>query len=281
MTVWKPTNDEAAHYERDGYLVVHGILTNEKCLEARGVVRDTILRPEPGSRADADPMDPMDDSPDARAARFRKLGALGLQSPLLWDYVYTSPQVLAVARHFLGDDLLLKFNSVFLKPAKTGAATPWHQDNGLWRDGETKPFNFWMALDPATRENACLQFIPGSHQTEIVPHVLYQDSIHGELPKERVAAEVEKRGLHHIELAPGDMVIWHSSLWHYSPINTSPEGRIGIAGVVSSPAIAEQSPRFKTYHWLLKGGERQTQFPPETFVAAGEPLKQEPLPKRF
>ena len=78
-------------------------------------------------------------------------------------------------------------SSVFVKPAKSGAATPWHQDNGLWRDGETEPFNFWMALDPAKRENGCLQFIPGSHKTEIVEHVLYADSIHGELPRERVA----------------------------------------------------------------------------------------------
>ena len=74
-----------------------------------------------------------------------------------------------------------------------------------------------MALDPAKRENGCLQFIPGSHKTEIVEHVLYDDSIHGELPRERVAALKAERGVEHIELAPGDVVCWHSSMWHYSP----------------------------------------------------------------
>ena len=56
---------------------------------------------------------------------------------------------------------------------------------------------------PAKRENGCLQFIPGSHKTEIVEHLLYADSIHGELPRERVAALKAERGVEHIELTPG------------------------------------------------------------------------------
>ena len=76
--------------------------------------------------------------------RFRKLGNFCVESPLIWHTFHTGEEMLAMARYFLGDDIIVKFNSVFVKPAKTGSATPWHQDNGLWRDGETEPFNAWM-----------------------------------------------------------------------------------------------------------------------------------------
>ena len=124
-----------------------------------------------------------------------------------------------------------------------------------------------MALDPAKRENGCLQFIPGSHKTEIVEHVLYADSIHGELPRERVAALKAERGVEHIELAPGDVVCWHSSLWHYSPVNESPQSRIGIAGVYTTPAMADRSIRTwgGSLQWVVQGGTLCTAFPADEY----------------
>ena len=181
-----------------------------------------------------------------------------------------------MARYFLGDNVVIKYNSVFVKPARTGSATPWHQDNGLWRDGETEPFNFWMALDPATRENGCLQFIPGSHKTEIVPHVLYEDSIHAELPRDRVQKMLADHNVQHVELEPGDIVAWHSSLWHYSPPNKSDHGRIGVAGVYTNPEIiARRSRGGPNFRWAVKEGEICNTFPPEIYPV-DESAPQEP-----
>ncbi|MBM4460592.1 MAG: phytanoyl-CoA dioxygenase family protein [Chloroflexi bacterium] len=266
MSDWQPTPEQAQQYATEGYFILRNVLPHDAAVEIRGVIKNILLAPEPDVRADVDPMDPMGDSPQARAARFRKLSNFAPKNPLIWYNVYAGERLAAIARYFLGDDLLLKFNSCFVKPARTGSATPWHQDNGLWRDGETEPFNFWMALDPATRANGCLQFIPGSQQTEIVPHVLYLDSIHGELPRERVRAMVGQHGLHHIELAPGDAVFWHSSLWHYSPPNTSDQGRIGIAGVYTTPAIVERGkPYWPNLLWTMRAGQRCSQFPPDAY----------------
>ena len=120
-----------------------------------------------------------------------------------------------------------------------------------------------MALDPATIENGCLQMIPGSYQTEIVEHVFYEDSIHRQLPNERVEEMIDTYGVEHIELAPGSIVVWHSSAWHYSPPNTSEKGRIAIAGVMSSPAIVEngRSGHKIDYKWLMRGGKVVAAFP--------------------
>lgn len=276
MSNWTPTAAQAQQYEDDGYFILRNAVPRDTAIEVRGVIKNMILTPVPDVRADADPMDPMGDAPEARAARFRKLSNFAPKSALIWHNIHAGEKLLAVARHFLGDDMLLKFNSCFLKPARTGSATPWHQDNGLWRDGDTEPFNFWMALDPATRANGCLQFVPGTHKGEIVPHVLYPDSIHGELPRARVRQAVARHGVHHIELAPGDVVFWHSSLWHYSPPNLSEQGRIGIAGVYTTPALVERSkPFFPNLYWVMKDGERCTAFPPEPYPLT-RPLEKPP-----
>jgi hypothetical protein len=280
MKIWTPEPEQMRQYETKGYFILRNAVPRDAAIEVRGVIKNMILTPEPDVRTDDDPMDPMGDTPEARAARYRKLSNFASKSALIWHNVHAGEALVAVARYFLGDDIVLKFNSCFLKPARTGSATPWHQDNGLWRDGDTESFNFWMALDPATRANGCLQFVPGSHKGEIVPHVLYPDSIHGELPRERVRQVVGLHGVHHIELEPGDVVFWHSTLWHYSPPNTSDQGRIGIAGVWTTPAIIEQRhPFFSNLLWVMKAGERCTTFSPEPYVLTRPLEKAPPYPK--
>ncbi len=264
MSLWQPTEKQKTQYESEGYFILHNVISADLAAELRGVIRNVIMLPEPGKFVDMDPMNPMEDTPQGRIARYRKLANFCVQSPLIWHNIHAGEKLLNIARHFLGGDILVKYNSCFLKPARTGSATPWHQDNGLWRDGETEPFNFWMPLEPATRENGCMQFIPGSHKTEIVEHVLYPDSIHGELPREAVKEMTKKQGIHHIELDPGDVVFWHSNMWHYSPPNKSDKSRIAVAGVWTNPDIVRNSIRIPPQtRWAMKDGEVCTQFPPE------------------
>ena len=271
MERWEPTTKQKTQYETEGYFILRNIISRDLAAELRGVIRNVIMLPEPGKFVDLDPMDPMKDTPQGRIARYRKLANFCIQSPLIWHNIYAGEKLLNIARYFLGDDIIVKYNSCFLKPARTGSATPWHQDNGLWRDGETEPFNFWIPLEPATRENGCMQFIPGSHKTEIVEHVLYPDSIHGELPREAVEEMLKERDVHHIELDPGDVVFWHSSMWHYSPPNPSEHSRIAVAGVWTSPNIIRTSKRIlNSFPWAMKNSEVCSQFPPENVEIKNE-----------
>jgi hypothetical protein len=276
MRDWTPTDEQQASWESNGYYIARDVISREAATELRGVIKNQVLLPEPDGRPDLDPMDPMGNSPEERAARFRKLGNYCVTSPLIWHAAHGGEPILKMVRHFLGDDIIVKFNSVFVKPAKTGSATPWHQDNGLWRDGETEPFNWWMALDPATSENGCLQFIPGTHRGEIVQHVLYEDSIHGELPRDLVENTLNRQNVEHIELEPGDLVAWHSNAWHYSPANTSPNGRIAIAGVYTNPEIISRRRRgWPNFRWVVKAGNVCLAFPPEEYPL-DESAPQEP-----
>jgi Phytanoyl-CoA dioxygenase (PhyH) len=73
-------------------------------------------------------------------------------------------QVLGPKARFAGDHL-------FYKPPVAGPETPWHQDEAFHDPRFTyREVSFWLPLQPATIENGCLRFIPGSHQWSVQPH---------------------------------------------------------------------------------------------------------------
>ena len=104
----------------------------------------------------------------------------------------------------------------------------------------------------------------------MIEHVTYEDSIHGELPRELVA-EVE---VDHVELQSGDAVIWASKLWHYSPANTSDQGRIGVGAVWVNPDQLSDLNSVNKLRWTMRNGERCTHpaplFTDESSMAASK-----------
>jgi ectoine hydroxylase-related dioxygenase (phytanoyl-CoA dioxygenase family) len=61
-------------------------------------------------------------------------------------------------------------DQLFYKPAKTGGVVAWHQDYSYWT--RTKPIahlTCWCGLDDSTRENGCVQYVPGSHRWGLLP----------------------------------------------------------------------------------------------------------------
>ena len=135
---------------------------------------------------------------------------------------------------------------------------------GLWRDDHVEAANTWVAIDPATKENGCMQLLPASHHEGLIDHVLYEDSLHRELPRE-FAANLE--GVIDIELEPRDVVFWHSYMWHYSPPNVSDHSRIGMGAVWVDWKQSQTSP--KEYFWVMKDGIALT-YPPEKLIVNDE-----------
>jgi ectoine hydroxylase-related dioxygenase (phytanoyl-CoA dioxygenase family) len=78
---------------------------------------------------------------------------------------------LSIARQLLGPDVRLTQDHVIMKPAGSGGATPWHQDEAF---GDPKldyhEISFWLALQDVDDTNGCLSFVPGSHRGDILPH---------------------------------------------------------------------------------------------------------------
>lgn len=113
------------------------------------------------------------------------------------------------------------FRAMFMnKPANRGTFLPWHQDR--WTSMDRDPhITVWTALDPATRQNGCVQVIPGSHRHGLI------NPTHpsGFLSKAQAAAICTPDRIVYVELEPGEVVLLHNYLLHASDVNRSAQSR--------------------------------------------------------
>ena len=82
------------------------------------------------------------------------------------------------AEKILGGEVYHYHSKMIMKDAKVGGAWTWHQDYGYWyENGVLAPqlTSAFIAVDPATRENGCMQVIPRSHTLGRINHVLSGD----------------------------------------------------------------------------------------------------------
>ncbi len=99
---------------------------------------------------------------------FHALGAWRVGSAfhdLLWNPAFTVP-----ASQLLGGAVRFWHDQLFCKPARHGGVVAWHQDYSYWT--RTQPMahlTCWIGLDDSSRDNGCLQYIPGSHRWPLLP----------------------------------------------------------------------------------------------------------------
>ena len=117
-------------------------------------------------------------------------------------------------------------SKMIMKDAKVGGAWAWHQDYGYWyQNGVLFPLltSAFIAVDPATRENGCMQVIPHSHELGRIEHVLTGDQAGADV--ERVNEILKRLPLVHVEMEPGDTLFFHANLLHRSDQNHSDNPR--------------------------------------------------------
>lgn len=130
------------------------------------------------------------------------------------------------AELLLQDEVYHYHSKMIMKDAKVGGAWAWHQDYGYWyQNGVLFPdlTSAFIAVDPATRENGCMQVLSGSHSMGRIDHILTGDQAGADLERIR---EAEKRlPLVYVEMDPGDVLFFHSNLLHRSDQNRSEKPR--------------------------------------------------------
>jgi ectoine hydroxylase len=139
---------------------------------------------------------------------------------------------------------------LWAKPAKVGSAKPWHQDMAFAPPGfDTRGYSvvmIWIALDPATPRNGCLEFIPQSHRYGLLPHTGNTERGPGEGPaRDAVEPHVEEADMPFpaepvaVPLAPGSAVMFDGMVLHRSAANaTTAEPRTAVSFAYKVPRPA-------------------------------------------
>ena len=111
--------------------------------------------------------DAFDDAGNLRQDKSHSLNKMGhamhdLDS--VFDVFSRTPELAAtVASLGIGDPLILQSMYIF-KPPRIGGEVVCHQDSTYLYTEPESCIGFWFALEDATLENGCMQFIPGAHK---------------------------------------------------------------------------------------------------------------------
>jgi phytanoyl-CoA hydroxylase len=135
--------------------------------------------------------------------------------------------------------------NVIHKPPGVDARHPIHQDQYYF---PLQPADWivgtWTALEPATRENGCLCVVPGTHRELLQKHVYPEWEY---VNKHFYGVEkVDLDARQHIELEPGDCVLFHPHLFHGSGRNRTSGFRTAmVTHFASTACVPREAPEFR------------------------------------
>ena len=139
-----------------------------------------------------------------------------------------NPAILDMVEQILGPDFALWNSSFFAKPAQIGRRTPWHQDGEYWPIRPVATCTAWIAVDDSTRENGCLQVIPGSHKAKRLLKHRTSDSTDVTLNQELLESEFDESQAVDLVLEAGQISLHDVFLVHGSAGNQSGKPRRGM-----------------------------------------------------
>ena len=141
----------------------------------------------------------------------------------------------AIARQLLGERTEHMGMHAIRKPARSDVETPWHQDEAYWDPAYLHPaLSVWIPLQPATLENGCMHFVPGSHRAEVRPHRLVDPSVADGL---RLADDEGIQGSVACPLPAGGATIHAGRTLHYTGANLTDEPRRALIVAFRAPPV--------------------------------------------
>lgn len=229
---------------RDGYLVIPRLADDDEVRHMREVYDDLFARRagrEEGMHFDlAGP-----DDEETPAALPQILLPSKYAPELLTSAVRA--RALAVAQQLLGPDAAETGDHAINKPSRSTATTPWHQDEAYWDPAQDhRGLSIWIPLQDVTVENGCMQFLPGSHQQEVLPHqsIGNDPRVHGL----ELAGELDITDAFACPLAAGGATVHFSRTVHFTGDNQTDAPR--RAYIMSFGLPSQPRSDGRTFPWL-------------------------------
>jgi hypothetical protein len=200
------TEQQLDRYHREGYAIGGRLIGDEELARLR-VEIDRIISGLP---------------PDRRP---ENMPSLHYENDCLRRLFLSDPLV-SVARQILGPEVALFTSYVISKRPSDGLPVHWHQDAAYFPIEPMETFTLWLAVDDSTRENGCMQVLPGSHRSKaIIDHSVKQS------PRSTLPLQIDGLDLGDavdVELRAGEFSAHDPFVLHGSNPNLSAHRRCGI-----------------------------------------------------
>ena len=149
--------------------------------------------------------------------------------PLAYE-IGMNDAILDAVENVLGPDIMLYSVEFLIKEPHTKHVVTMHQDLAYWGMGDMDNIlTAWLALSDATVQSGCMDFVQGSHKSEILAH---EDSFdeHNLLSRgQEIVVNVAPEDRVAVELPAGSMSLHHGLTIHGSGPNSTDDRRIGVA----------------------------------------------------
>ena len=211
------SDDNVLQFHVDGYLFVEEFLDAEEA----GLLQETC-RADDLLREHA--MDVKDSS-----GRRTNLSLWNHPGDDIYGMIARSQRMVTSVEQLLGDEVYHYHSKLSAKQPKVGGAWEWHQDYGYWYvNGCLFPdmLSVFIAVDPCSKENGCMQVLRGSHKMGRIDHKFVGEQTGADL--ERVEQAKKRMDLVYCEMDPGTALFFHSNLLHTSEANLSDQPRCGL-----------------------------------------------------
>jgi len=155
--------------------------------------------------------------------------------PEFRKFIFNSPLAQAAAETMKSSKAVFFFDEIFAKSPESESKTIWHCDRMGWPvKGHMVP-SIWIPLGHITKENS-LEVISGSHRQDIKYWLFSPNARKMVKPEERIPHPDESKlrsdpnnQFLNWDMEPGDMLVLHPWVLHYSSGNTDKKWRIAIS----------------------------------------------------
>ncbi len=222
------TEQQWNDYARDGFLHLGKVLEPEELEALRQRADDlalgTVKNPEVEMQLDTGGV--YEELPaavlgfESGTVLYRKIQ--GLETDELYSRLVKNPLFLEIcARQYGWHAAISIFRAMVMnKPAGQGTILPWHQDGGgVWALDRDPLVTIWVALDPATRANGCVEVVPGTHRLGLL------STFGSTIAEEDAARHCPPERIQPLEVEAGHAVLLHNWLIHRSGVNPTPTPR--------------------------------------------------------
>jgi phytanoyl-CoA hydroxylase len=148
-----------------------------------------------------------------------------------WMNLAADPRILDLVEVLIGPNILLYYSMLMMKPARSGAPAPWHQDLAFFVHDRARLVACQVYLDDSTADNGCVHVVPGSHQLGLLNHFdgdRFTEIVQGDTSAFDAAAVP-------VPVKAGGMILWHCLTLHQSPPNRSDRGRRAVVFEYKDP----------------------------------------------